>query len=110
MIHDSVRPVFGGPPAVSNALAKTSAETWSDAEDKARGAKYIPGEVTAARENGQRVLFNTKCTNQGCWFWLFPGGMRIFHHSDRVGVGKCRNCGNAYLNGETIGPDGQEIS
>lgn len=50
----------------------------SDAEDLSRGARFVPGEVTIARRNGEHVTF---VTDGGWreWYWQLPNGDRISH-------------------------------
>lgn len=91
----------------------------SDAEDLALGARFIPGEVTMARREGQKVTFNQPC-NACCWYWEFPDGTRVYHfdqttynaigrvnNPDRWGeegvkAGPCPNCGNEHTGGGTV--------
>ncbi len=71
---------------LANALDKDKGEDGdtnasfpkSDAEDLARGARHIPGEVTLARRRGKKVRFIQKC-GQCCWYWEFPDGSRYYH-------------------------------
>ena len=44
----------------------------SDAKDFHDGARYIPGEVTLARRNGERVTFD-----RGAHKWTMPDGTVI---------------------------------
>jgi hypothetical protein len=95
---------------------------YSDAEDMRRGLRFIPGEVTVARREGKRVLFNQPCEHHCCWFWQFPDGSRTYYW-DRGdyewiarangkakddngnyedGVGNCPACGNAHTSGGHI--------
>ena len=92
----------------------------SDAEDMSRGARFIPGEVTLARRDGQTVDFVTTC-GLNCWYWLMPNGLRIYHYDSfvyeqiarhnngdgwtrdsRMPAGPCPNCGNPFTRGGTV--------
>jgi hypothetical protein len=44
----------------------------SDAEDFSNGARYIPGEVTLARRDGKKVVFNSRLHE-----WTMPDGSII---------------------------------
>ena len=44
----------------------------SDAEDFAKGARYIPGEVTLARRDGKRVIYDPAEQT-----WTMPDGKKI---------------------------------
>jgi hypothetical protein len=44
----------------------------SDAQDFRDGARYIPGEVTIARRNGERVTFDASAHK-----WTMPDGTVI---------------------------------
>lgn len=46
----------------------------SDSEDMARGARFIPNEVTLARRQGMRVVFVQEC-GPCCWYWQLPEGL-----------------------------------
>jgi hypothetical protein len=51
----------------------------SDAEDMSRGLRFIPGEVTVARRQGQHVPFIQDCRKSCCWYWQFPDGSRTYY-------------------------------
>lgn len=94
----------------------------SDAEDIAKGARFIPGEVTLARRAGTKVSFISEC-GPCCWYWLMPDNTRIYHW-DRLTyeqiacanghrwdgrfndeAGPCPICGNPNTTGRTVPPD-----
>jgi hypothetical protein len=90
----------------------------SDAEDMARGARFIPGNVTMARRRGEKVTFYDYCS-PCCWYWEYQDGSRDYHwercayeqigkDNGKVkdeegkfpeGVGACPRCGNINTNG-----------
>jgi hypothetical protein len=84
----------------------------SDAEDLSLGLRFIPGEVTWARRNGERVVFVQSCQNQCCWYWLFPDGSKTFYwersnfeqikEQNGGNDSPCPNCGNPYTSGGHI--------
>lgn len=97
----------------------------TDAEDMSKGARFIPGEVTLARQAGKGVNFVTEC-GPNCWYWEMPDGSRIYHFDpmtrDQIGTangrktvkddyegtrfedgpGPCPHCGNVNTSGGTI--------
>jgi len=89
---------------------KGQAFPQSDAEDLSRGAAYIPHEITLARRRGDKVQFCTDCQFASCWYWQMPDGSRIYHYGgselDRrfqeEHGGRCPECGNTNLKGETV--------
>ena len=50
----------------------------SDVDDFARGARFIPDEVTLARRAGQKVNFVQE-GGQKDWYWELPDGTRVNH-------------------------------
>ncbi len=99
----------------------------TDAEDLSRGARFIPGEVTLARQTGKKVNFVTEC-GPNCWYWEMPDGSHVYHcdpmtchqigtangrkevrgeYGDTYfedGPGPCPHCSNVNTNGGTIKP------
>ena len=95
---------------------------YSDAEDLSRGLRFITGEVTLVRREGQRVSFEQPCGHRCCWYWQFPDGSRTYYwergdyeqiarsngkeknsegnYAD--GVGACPDCGNVHTRGGHI--------
>ena len=97
----------------------------TDAEDMSRGARWIPGNVTLARREGQKVDFVTEC-GPNCWYWQMTDGSRIYHFDPAIyeqigitngrktfkdengrtrfedGPGPCPYCGNPHTGGGTI--------
>ncbi len=96
-----------------------------NAADVAKGALYVPDEVTLARQAGEEVAFVTDCCGPNCWYWLKSDGTRIFHYDPltyhRIGIanhreeasddkgsyfeggaGPCPKCGNPYTGGNII--------
>jgi hypothetical protein len=92
---------------------------YSDMEDMSHGLRFIPGEVTVARRQGQVVSFNQPCEHQCCWYWQYPNGTRHYYW-DRAdyqgiaarngkdpgedgryadGAGACPDCGNEHTKG-----------
>ena len=52
----------------------------SDADDLGRGARYIPGEVTVARREGQTVVFEQPDDSRPeTWLWRFDDGKVVQH-------------------------------
>jgi hypothetical protein len=92
----------------------------SDAEDLSRGLRFIPGEVTLARRDGQRVPFMQPCDSPCCWYWQFEDGSRTYYWTQerykqiakhngakedaegRYVAGPCPDCGNIHTNGGHI--------
>jgi hypothetical protein len=92
---------------------------YSDAEDMSRGLRFIPGEVTVARREGQAVPFMQSCHHRCCWYWQFPDGARTYYwerwdyqqiaeHNGKTkneegnfaeGAGPCPECGNIHTRG-----------
>jgi len=91
----------------------------SDADDFTAGARFIPGEVTVARREGQTVRFVQECS-LCCWYWEFKDGSRSYHYDrptfERIAranhgdswssgegsktlAGPCPDCGNEHTNG-----------
>lgn len=95
----------------------------SDAEDMSKGARFIPGSVTMARRDGQKVQFVTEC-GPNCWYWQLPDGTREYHFDRgayehignangrkkakdgyfKDGPGPCPDCSNPHTAGGTIKP------
>lgn len=97
----------------------------SDAEDMSKGARFIPGAVTEARREGEKVEFITEC-GPNCWYWKMPDGSRIYHYDPMTyaaiarangktavpdghggtkfpsGVGPCPDCKNKHTHGGTV--------
>lgn len=95
----------------------------SDAEDLSRGLRFIPGEVTVARREGQIVSFNQPCHHQCCWYWKFQDGSRHYYWerydysqiarangnfpedgNEKYVAGPCPDCGNAHTQGGHVKP------
>jgi hypothetical protein len=94
----------------------------SDAEDLSRGLRYIPGEVTEARRNGDLVLFEQPCTHPCCWYWQFQDKSKFYYwqrddyeqiaitngkEQDETGqypdvAGPCPDCGNKHTSGGKV--------
>lgn len=90
----------------------------SDADDFSKGLRFVPGEVTMARRQGQKVIFHQPCVNQCCWYWQFPDESRTYYWERRnfeqiavangkdpeakEGAGACPRCGNTHTSGEQI--------
>lgn len=94
----------------------------SDAEDLSRGLRFIPGEVTVARRNGDLVLFEQPCTHPCCWYWQFADKSKLYYwqrddyeqiatengkEQDETGkypdgAGSCPNCGNKHTGGGKV--------
>ena len=92
----------------------------SDAEDLSRGLRFIPGEVTVARREGEQVTFTQPCVNECCWYWQFPDGSRTYYWErwnyegiaanngnkpdteGRLIAGPCSSCGNTHTHGGHI--------
>lgn len=95
----------------------------SDAEDLSRGARFIPGEVTLARREGEKVNFVQEC-GPCCWYWEMPDGSRIYHferfeyekiarnngyNGEKELAGPCPVCGNEHTHGGTIKKENFEL-
>jgi len=52
---------------------------YANISDLSRGARYVPVEVSEARQKGERVVFIQKCLNPCCWYWQFEDGRRFYH-------------------------------
>jgi len=80
----------------------------SDADDLAKGARFIPGEVTMARREGRAVRFVQECSNRCCWYWALPNGKRAYHWAEydyeAIKPGPCPTCGNPHIDGGTVMP------
>ncbi len=94
----------------------------SDAEYLSRGLRFIPGEVTVARRNGEIVLFEQPCTHPCCWYWQYQNGSRHYYwkrndyeqiaatngkEQDETGkypdgAGPCPDCGNTHTRGGIV--------
>lgn len=101
---------------------KGNAFPQSDADDLATGARFIPGEVTMARRNGEKVTFVQEC-GPCCWYWQMPDGSKIYHFDPmtyeeiarangkkcdgepKEMAGPCPKCGNVHTNGGTVQPE-----
>ena len=95
----------------------------SDADDFGYGARFIPGEVTLLRREGQQVIFVQNC-GSCCWYWLLPDESRIYHFERYVylkiaranGVsgenpiaGACPSCGNTHTSGGRVSAKGEDL-
>lgn len=94
----------------------------ADSDDQAKGARFIPGEVTVARRNGKQIRFVQACAHPCCWYWEFPNGDRAYHFEsyDHTLIamannfernaegnypgdcGPCPSCGNVHVRGGYI--------
>jgi len=90
----------------------------SDADDFSKGLRFVPGEVTMARRQGQKVTFHQPCSNQCCWYWQFPDESRTYYwerwNFEQIAqangkdleaakdAGTCPRCGNTHTSGEHI--------
>ncbi len=52
----------------------------ADAEDARLGATSIPAEVTMARREGKKAIFNQNSHDRASWYWQIEGSNeRILH-------------------------------
>jgi len=91
--------------------------SYSDAEDLGRGLRFILGEATVARHNGDRVPFCQPCSHPCCWYWQFSDGY-YWERGDYQAIaqangvqpneqgsykaGACPECGNVHTSGGHI--------
>jgi hypothetical protein len=106
--------------AINGSGDKGQTVPYSDVEDLSRGLKFIPGEVTMARREGQRIPFVQPCSHQCCWYWQFPDQSKIYYFEqgdyeamatqngavpddqDKLIAGPCPDCGNPHTQGGHI--------